>query len=245
MKNWIVKTAILLGVLFVAIGCSALSGAAPTATRSARADATQTPIIIYVPVTTTPEPFTATPLPTVTGAAPTRTATRPPQPTAPPATRAPVAAATNTPVPAPTNTAAPACGQELKVAKLTFPEDGATRNTNPKGGPTIQFQFTPVVNYNLDSSIGYRVDMRITRTNGMTDARYMSHNKFLTTREGIVLDGKALWILSGGEDNQMQWTVTVIKASGGFDDNTNLPIGTVSDCGTPTGPYRVVIQVVL
>ena len=28
MKNWIVKTAILLGVLFTAIGCSALSGAA-------------------------------------------------------------------------------------------------------------------------------------------------------------------------------------------------------------------------
>lgn len=243
LKNLVLRGAILIGVMVVAISCGGTSGAVPTTTRIARAEATQTPIIIYVPVTTTPEPFTATPLPTVTSAGPTRTPTRPPQPPQPPQpTRPPVAAATNTPVPAPSNTAAPACGQALKVAALTFPEDGATRNTASGGGPTIQFKFTPVVNYPLDSSIGYRVDMKNTRTN-RPDARYMSHNKYFPTNGPIILDGKALWIMAGGDDGQMEWTVTVIKASGGFDESTDQPIGTVADCGSPTGPFRIYVHV--
>jgi hypothetical protein len=98
------------------------------------------------------------------------------------------------------------------------------------------------VNYPLDSSIGYRVDMKNTRTN-RPDARYMSHNKYFPTNGPIILDGKALWIMAGGDDGQMEWTVTVIKASGGFDESTDQPIGTVADCGSPTGPFRIYVHV--
>lgn len=245
-KTIAIATFCALAVLSAA--CSA-GGATPTRTRIAEAEATQTPWIIYVPVTVTPGPATATLIPEVAPvvtepptAAPTNTRA-PVQPTAvpqqpeatspPPPPTAPAESPTPQPPPA---TPAPSCGTTYQVTNLTFPENGAKRRAkNTSGaGATIQFKFDPVVAYEIDPKIGYRVNISTKRNSA---ALYISHNTYLK-EQVVILSQQATYGLTLGDDATADWTVDVIMASGEFNDNGDdqtAPLGTVTVCG-PTSP---------
>ncbi len=230
------------------IGCGG-SGGTPTRTRTAESLATQTPWLIYVPVTVTPGPDTATLEPTVTPDAPTATAV---PPTKPPATARPVpptkAAQPTTPpvavtqptavtvAAAPTASPAPSCGQTYQITNLTFPENNATRRAKPGGGAgaTIRFNWDPVAAYELDPKLGYRVNVS-TKLN--SQALYISHNGYLKERAAI-LNQQATYGLTNGDDATATWTVDVIMTTGEFNDagdDATPPLGTVIVCG-PTSP---------
>ncbi len=249
VKNIVVVA--LLGLLAAAgVACS---GAGPTPTRTPRAvaengNATQTPWIIYVPVTNTPEPLTVTPLPTVTSSKPEQPTPKPatPRPAKPAATKAPTKEPTATEIPAteaPAATATPSCGVNYQVAALTFPNNGDTRETKPGGGAakTIQFKWTPVSQNQLDPNIGYRVFIK-SPTN--QTAVYISHNSYLV-RGMAILSQQATWGLTNGDDVDTQWDVTVVKSSGGFDDNTGDLLGSATACGPMTGPWIIHLKVVV
>ncbi len=242
----------MLAVLLVASSaCSSLgTGATPTPARGA---ATQTPWIIYRPVTNTPEPFTVTPLPTVTVAAaaksPTRTATR-----AAAATKAPPTA-TNPPVAVgPSPTTAPACS--ANPVTLLFPENGATRRTktNSIGSDTFKFQWTPFQAGESDPTMGYQISIesRYVGTNKTLngDAIYISHNDFLKDRgEGgkpgeYIYDARAVHGLVGaGEaDVAVFWKVTVIKAAGTYSQGHLT--GTWVPCSAPSATWTISLKVV-
>ncbi len=234
----------------VAILSVACSGAGPTPTRTPRAvadNATQTPWIIYIPVTNTPEPFTVTPLPTVTSSQPLPqpTNTRAPRPTAV-APVAPVVRATATsassPTPAPpTNTPTPSCGETYQVTQLLGPEDGVTRDAKSGSGAghTIQFFWAPVASYQLDPKIGYQV--LITGPANRGSVIYISHNGYLQAQNanGAVLSQQATWGLTNGDDVTVQWKVSVVMSSGGFNDQSLTIIGTPTFCGPPS-PTRII-----
>jgi hypothetical protein len=252
-----VKKLIAVALLSLIAGLSvACSGAGPTPTRTPQAVAennpTQTPWIIYVPVTNTPEPFTVTPLPTVTASQPTPrpTNTRAPRTAAPVvrATAAPRATPTSAdsptpPPPPPTPT--PSCGQTYQVTQLIFPADGDTRQAKAGGGAskTIQFKWTPVASYKLDPKIGYHVI--ITAPKNSTEL-YISHDGYLDVMNGngAVLSQQATWGLTNGDDVDIHWNVTVVYSSGGYDDQTFTIIGTATPCGPVSPTYTVHLQVV-
>lgn len=236
----------LLVVLTVACG-----GTGPTPTHTPRAVAadlpTQTPWIIYIPVTTTPEPQTATPLPTVTPNQPAPTprptrvpATRPPPP--PPSPTLPPESPTPAPPPA---SPTPSCGQEYQVQVLTFPENGALRRAKAGsgGGATIQFKWEPISAGEMDPRIGYRVNISSPHNSA---ALYISHNEYL--RQGLaILNQNATYQLTQGDDTSAQWNVEVIMTSGTFNDEADdltPPQGTITVCGPPSPTFTVHLQVV-
>jgi hypothetical protein len=228
--------------------CSGSGEATPTRTPRAIADnsnPTQTPWIIYIPVTVTPEPFTATPLPTVTSAKPTPkpTNTREPVTPRPTSTKAPANTPTSAvpteipPTAAPTNTLPPSCGQTYTVTKLTFPEQGAVRTAKAGGGAghTVQFMFDPAVAFKLGNpKIGYQVYVQ---TPVNSQSIYISHDFYLTQRY-VVLSQQATYGLTQGDDATATWNVTVVMASGGFNDQGDPQTaaqGIISTCG-PVSP---------
>lgn len=237
------KPIFLVALAALAVLTAACGGgdATPTRPRVAQAEATQTPWIIYVPVTVTPGPATATLEPTVTPNAPPTAAVAPTrvpptprptsnQPTARPATAAPPTAAP------PSATPAPTCGQTYQVTKLTFPEDHAKRRakTGSGAGATIQFKWDPIATYELDPKIGYRVNVK---TGVNSQALYISHNAYLKDQVAI-LSQQATYGMTQGDDTTATWTVDVIMATGEFNDvgdDTQPPLGTVVVCG-PTSP---------
>lgn len=243
----------------LAVSSVACSGgdATPTRTRVAQAEATQTPWIIYIPVTVTPGPATATleatSTPSVVEPSPVPpTNTRPPQPTRPPvaATEPPVAVAqpttpaeSPTPVP-PAATAAPSCGEAYQVTTLTFPENGAKRRAKASSGAgaTIQFKWDPVVGYELDPKIGYRLSVGTPRNSA---ALYVSHNAYLIDQVAI-LNQQATYGLTQGDDMQATWSVDVIMVSGEFNDSgddANLPSGTITVCGPSSPTFSIELAV--
>ncbi len=249
-----VKNTLLVALLglVAALGVACAGNGGPTPTRTPRAEAlnnpTQTPWIIYVPVTTTPEPFTVTPLPTVTSAAPTQpppppaTRTRAPQPTARPVkpTATPADSPTAAPPPA---SPTPECGPYTVAALGPLPENGVTRNTkqNPGGNMALVFNFTPAVSYPLDTKIGYMLQVKAKANSA---ARYMSHNGFLASHQ-MVLDQYAVYNLTlpGGDDTTVNWTITPVMSTGGFNDSTFQALGTVTTCGPTTGPWSIFLKV--
>ncbi|HZQ10414.1 MAG TPA: hypothetical protein VFD70_27795 [Anaerolineae bacterium] len=238
-------TVFMLGALATLIvACGGSSDATPTRTRVAQAEPTQTPWIVYVPVTVTPGPATATLEPTVTPNAPPPTAvppTRPPatprpvQPTKPP--EQPTTPADSPTPPPPPTTPAPSCGEAYQVTKLREPENGATRdvkNASGREGKTLRFIWDPIVTYELDPKIGYRVNIS-TKFNSVS--LYISHNDYL--KEGVAILGQQpTWGLTNGDDMTATWNVDVIMASGEFNDvgdDRQPPQGTITVCG-PTSP---------
>lgn len=242
-----------LGILSVA--CSG-GDATPTRTRVADAQPTQTPWIIYIPVTVTPGPATATLEPTSTPSEPqatpipptnTRAPTtirptaepQPEQPTPPPAP--PTAEAATA---APTAIPAPSCGEPYTVTVLTFPENGAKRRAKDGSGAgaTIQFKWDPVVAFEIDPKIGYRVNVKTPRN---SQALYISHNEYLKEQVAI-LSQQATYGLTQGDDTTATWTVDVIMATGEFNDvgdDTQQPLGTVSVCGATSPQYSIELEV--
>lgn len=241
----------LLGLVAVLdVACTGNGG--PTPTRTPRAEAlnnpTQTPWIIYVPVTTTPDPFTVTPLPTVTSSAPVpptaqQTRTRAPQPTAKPVQPTPIPANSPTAAP-PSATPAPACGPYTINAASLWPDNPTTRSTkeNPGGNMGIEFKFDAVVPYPLDPKIGYRLAIGKVGANG--SVRYISHNTFLQAGK-ISLDPHSVYFLTSplGSDTNVNWTITPVMSSNGFDDNTLAALGLVTECGPATPPRTIVLSV--
>lgn len=255
------KTIVLFFLAALAVSSVACGGgdATPTRTRVAQSEATQTPWIIYIPVTVTPGPATATleatSTPSIVEPSPVPpTNTRPPQPTKPPApaaTEPPVAvvqpttpAESATPAPPPA-TAAPSCGEAYQVTTLTFPENGAKRRAKASSGAgaTIQFKWDPVAAYELDPKIGYRVSIGTPRNSA---ALYISHNAYLADPVAI-LNQQATYGLTQGDDMQATWSVDVIRVSGEFNDSgddTQMPSGTVTVCGpaSPTFSIEIVVE---
>lgn len=240
--------------MFGALGLTgvACSGgdATPTRTRVAALDATQTPWIIYLPVTVTPGPATATLEATSTPSAPQATAVPPTKvvPTTRPHTAVPKppTAPPESPTPAPpTATALPSCGQAYQVTKLTFPENGAKREAHSGSGAgrTIQFKWDAVASYQMDPHIGYRVNIS-TKRNSV--ALYISHNAYIQENVAI-LNQQSTWGLTQGDDATVTWSVDVIRATGEFNDtgdDQQPPEGTVSACG-PTSPSFTIELVVV
>ncbi len=207
--------------------------------------ATQTPFIIYVPVTTTPEPATPTALPTVTPEAtsrPTRTLTKTasakPTATKAPPTQPPVASG-------PSPTTAPAC--TASAVTLLFPENGAPRGTRQDGtgGSALDFKWTPFQPGESESQIGYRVDLESKRyatnqrVNG--DVIYISHNGFLRLGQHYNYDPRATSQLAGGDDATVTWGVTVVKTTGSFDDQGHVT-GSVFNCSPPSARWTIQLQ---
>ncbi len=226
---------IIIVLSALALGVTACGSGAATLTPAPTRAATQTPWIIYMPVTTTPEPPTAPLLPTAVvkaAATPTRTPTRPvAKPTVTP-TKPPVAP--SAPVAQPT--AAPACS--IGTVTLTFPENGAPRNK----GAAFEMKWTPpgALSGETDPNVGYRIEMESRRgskiINGATV--YISHNKYL--RDGkFIFDRNAVAMLAGGDDATVTWKVTIVKTSGGFDDAQQQAVGNVVSCGSPSLPFQI------
>ncbi len=237
----------LLGLLvLMGVACS---GGGPTPTRTPRAvaeNATQTPWIVYVSVTNTPEPLTVTPLPTVTSSKPTAAPTstrRPATPQKPQPTRI-ISTPAPTAIPA---SPTPACIRSGQVTNTYFPENGATRNVNSKGGGggTIQFMWDPITTQKLDSKMGYMVYVKAP---GNQAARYVSHNGYLAVQNenGLVLDARAAYglTLPLNQDVQVTWTVSVVQSNAGFDDVNFAALGPVIFCGPASPPSIINLHVV-
>ncbi len=232
--TWIIAFAVLVAT---ASACSSTPAQAPLPTRVA----TQTPWIIYMPVTSTPEPATVTPLPTVTPSQPTRLPTRIPPTrapaTKPPPTKAPVAVA-------PTVTPAPTCN--YGTAEPYFPENNVTRILNAVGtqGPAFEFKWYPPAALGMntaDPTVGYRIDITSRRLGtGQVvggDVVYVSQNKYIQDKE-YVYPGNKVRTLGAGDNAAVTWQVTVVKTTGGFDDQGGK-IGSEVSCGAPSTPFII------
>ena len=239
------KGFVWLGVVIVVMsGCSNANSTLTPASTTRVSGATQTPWIINVPVTVTPEPATITPLPTIGVAAetkaPTRTATKPP-----------VAAKTATkPAPttavalAPTATSAPACNLG-SVSKLIFPNDGALRHTKISGfaPDTFDFQWTPFQDGETDATVGYRIAIQ-SKLGGKiinSDVVDVQHNWFIENGKHYIYDQRRVQNLvsPAGDNYAVTWTVTVIKVTGGYDNTSGKSSGTATTCGSATGPFTI------
>lgn len=228
---------------FVALGIMAivLSACSPTGSTTvtpATRVATQTPWIIYVPVTVTPEPATITPLPTAeVRTTPSRTPTRAPVAVKPAATatKPPVAA------PPPTVTKPPACN--YGTVTPYFPENGTTRTLNPGGtsGPAFEFKWNTPLQGVQDATIGYRIDIVSKRGNQQVngDVVYVSHNKFIEDGK-YIYEGPRVRLLAGGQEDNTTviWQVTIIKITGSFDPQGRMT-GSEMNCGAPSAPQTI------
>ncbi len=239
----------LSAMMLGAVACS-LGNAAPTpfATRAA----TQTPWIIYIPITSTPEPATVTPLPTVTSAVktPTRAPTRPPAVAK--ATVAPPKPTSAPPPPAavaPTATTALACS--AAAVTLTGPGPSDQRATKEKGpgSDTFKFIWSPFQQGETDEHMGYRIDIE-SKTNNNThvngDVVYVQHNWFVNNGQFYVYTADKIFGLAvpaGGENVTVIWSVTVVKTTGGF-DNKGSVTGNVINCSKASDPLTIPLIVI-
>jgi hypothetical protein len=226
--RWIIA----FGVLALALGACGNSNA--TLTPPPTRGGTQTPWIIYVPVTTTPEPTLLPLLPTAepkTTAIPTRAPTRATvvaKPTVVPTKpAAPVLS-----VAKPTGT--PACSGS--ITRLDFPENGAPRTK----GAAFEMRWTSSISGETDPNVGYKIELESRRGNKAvnSDAAYISHIKYF--QEGkFVYDRNKVSNLAAGDDAVVTWKVTVVKVTGAFDDVQQTYSGNIVNCGSPSMPSQI------
>lgn len=230
---------LIVALVILALAITACGGGATVQTPPATRAATQTPWIIYVPVTTTPEPTTLPLLPTAAVkavATPTRTPTRAV------ATARPTVAPTKPTVAPPVSTQptpAPACN--IGTVTLTFPENGTYRTK----GAAFEMKWIPpgALTGETDPNIGYRIEMESRRGNKVINGAtvYVAHNKYL--RDGkFVFGAREVAGLAGGDDAVVTWKVTVVKATGGFDDIQQRALGEVINCGAPSLPSQIELR---
>ena len=250
MKITNLKWIVVLGIIVIlSSACSSAPAATPPATRAP----TQTPWIIYVPVTSTPEPAIATVLPAATASGPTKV---PPTPTrtavssvkassssvkvAPTATKAPVAVVSATPVP-------PAC--TASAVTLLFPENGTIRKTKRNGpaSDTFVFKFTPTQQGETDPQLGYHIEITSKAGNRVLngDVVDIQHNWFWNNGQQYIYDAQRVWGLgvgAPGDTVTVTWTVTVIKTTGGF-DNKGRASGPVVNCSPASSPSVINLSI--
>lgn len=233
--KWFVFALVMLALAIT----TACGGSAAVQTPPATRAATQTPWIIYVPVTTTPEPTAPPLLPTAVvkaAATPTRTPTRAittAKPTVAP-TKPPVV-----PPSAPTASPAPACN--IGTVTLTFPENGSYRTK----GAAFEMKWTQpaALSGETDPNVGYKIEMESRRGNKVVNGAtvYVSHNKYL--RDGkFIFGAREVAGLAAGDDAVVTWRVTIVRASGGFDDNQQRALGEVINCGAPSLPSQIELR---
>lgn len=236
---------LMLGIASLAISsCGILPNNPAQPTRAA----TQTPFIVYVPVTTTPEPATITPLATVTSSAPstaTRTLTRAVVVRATPTrtkTAAPVAAG-------PTATTAPSC--TFPAPNVLDPNDGAERRTfeTRPGSDTFIFRWDPPPGVGGED-IGYKIQLDARTLAGKSingDTVYITHNKYVSDSQGkkFIYDSQRVWgMKNGGENSIVTWYVSVVKITGNVDDLGHLS-GNAAECSGSRSAPRTISLVVL
>ena len=240
MKVKNLKWIIVLGIM--ALSVSACGNPNATLTPPPTRGATQTPWIIYLPVTTTPEPTLLPLLPTVEVKAlatrtPTRVVVKPT--TVPTKPVVPTAAA-----PKPTST--PTC--TIGTVTLKEPDNNALRQTKEVGigGDTFRFIWDPPPGLQgaADSQVGYKIAVSSQRpnfTNGVT--LYVSHNKYWNDKV-VILDKPAVSTLAAGADVKVSWNVTIVRTSGSFNDTdpTVAPAGLVP-CGPPSETRSIDLKV--
>ncbi len=232
------------------IGAGILSACSSNPPSTATRVATQTPFIVFVPVTTTPEPATITPLPTVTpeviAKTPTRTATR-----AVVAVR-PTASRTVPPPPAgPPPTTAPAC--TFAPPTLLEPNDGAERRTfeTRAGSDAFVFKWTPPASAGGDD-IAYKIQIDAKKAAGKpagSDVVYITHNKFVSDSQKESCPGKQSCFIydaqrvhnlpQGDETVTVLWSISIVKFKGTIDDQGYLT-GTPTEC---TGSHSTTRQI--
>lgn len=251
LSNQMFGLALSVLALSISTGCGILPINSAQPTRAA----TQTPYIVYVPVTTTPEQATITPLATTTSAAPptaTRTLTRAAvvRPTATRTkTAAPVAAG-------PSATSAPACTSGPVLDPIE-PNDGAERRTfaTRNGSDTFIYRWTPPANAGGDD-FGYKIQINATHLNGKpagSDTIYIQHNKYVSDQQKQNCGGRSCLIYdnarvhnlpAGDEDVNVSWYISVVKFSGSISDAGYLT-GTAVECsGSRTTPRTIILKVI-
>ncbi len=243
---------LIIVLAFCVVTLNACSSASPSTTPPPTRLATQTPWIIYVPVTNTPEPATVTPLPTATDAKPTVRATA----TRAPAVAKPAATATKPPAAVavvPTATPVPVCPPGLAFPAqqgVRFPENGALRRTKTNGpGPdTFDFKWVPFQQDETDGQLGYRIEIQSKKgtqvVNG--DTVDVQHNWFINNGKHFIYDARRVYNLAsagGGDSVAVTWTVSIIKATGGY-SNQGQASGTVTKCGASLDAWLIDLQVV-
>lgn len=241
-------------IALVATGCGVLQNNSAQPTRAA----TQTPFIVFVPVTTTPEPATVTPLPTVTSAVtqtPAKTAT-----TARVVSSKPTATKTKAPAApvatGPTATSAPVCTSDPIIP--TDPGDSASVLTfaaHPGSGSFI-FKWATPANAGGDD-FGYKIQMNSTTIGGKPaggDTLYISHNTFISDNQKqncpgrqscLVYDGQHVWGLKGSEDTNVSWYIAAVRFTGTIDDQYHLsPGGKATECTGSKSSTRIIRLIV-
>jgi hypothetical protein len=239
-----------LSVAMFAVSACSSGGTSPTppVTRSA----TQTPWVIYVPITFTPEPATVTPLPPATASVKATAARTPTRVAVAVPTKAPVAPPTKAapPQPAvvvPSLTAAPACSAPAVTLFSPGPADERKTKEKGPGSDTFVLKWAPFTPGDSDALMGYRIDLT-SRLNGRTvngDVVYVSHNAFLNNGQQYIYDSLRVYNLAApaGESVNVEWTVTVVKTTGSFDNQGGVS-GTVVKCSPPSAPLTIPLKVV-
>ena len=228
-----------LGALAWAL--SACGSGNTTVTPPPTRNATQTPWIIYVPVTTTPEPATVTPFPTVDspgsnpGVRPT--ATRTPTRASAPAAAKPAATATRPPAAATTAPTAAPVACNLGSVTLVFPDNNAPRKTkrSAPASDTFDLRWTPYQPGEGDAQVGYRIDLESKSGSKVinSDSVFVSHNWFIQNNQRFIYDAQRIHNLAAPSSNDevsVTWKVTVVKTTGSFDNHSRAS-GNVIPCG--------------
>lgn len=238
----------VLGVIVLAAtGCGILPNNSAQPTRAA----TQTPFIVFVPVTTTPEPATVTPLPTVTSNAPqspTRTATSARiiaiKPTAT-KTKQPVAPV----VTGPTATTTPTCTSDPIIPLDPGDNASVTTFVQHAGSGAFIFKWNQPANAGGDD-FGYKIQMdgrTISGKPGGGDTVYISYNKFNSESQGkqFTYSGQQVWGLQrNNEDTIITWYIAAVRFTGTIDDQGHLN-GKATECAGSQSTRRNIRVVVI
>jgi hypothetical protein len=113
---------------------------------------------------------------------------------------------------------------------------------HPGGNSAIIFKFTPTADYDLDPKIGYQLIVKAQPPKTNSAVRYISHNQYRIAKQ-IVLDPNGVYNLTGGDSTNVTWSVTVVMASDGFDDQNNQALGTVINCGPSSNTRSIFLNV--
>jgi hypothetical protein len=118
---------------------------------------------------------------------------------------------------------------------LTFPENGAPRTK----GAAFEMKWNSPIVGESDPLVGYKIEMESRRGSQLINGAtvYISHNKYF--RDGkFIYDRRAVADLAQNDNAVVIWKVTIVKATGGFDDQQQTASGVIN-CGQPSPPFNI------